>query len=63
MSDRENEPEASEASQAKALHKRLWGSFLRDGHIAEAGSFEELMDKRGYFHVLYTIGQSEEDEG
>ncbi len=36
---------------------------LRDGRIAEAGSFEELMDKRGYFHALYTIGQSEEDEG
>ena len=63
MSERENEPEAAETAQVKALHKQLWGSFLRDGRIAEAGSFEELMGKRSYFHALYTIGQSEEDEG
>ncbi len=30
---------------------------LKDGRIAESGSFEELMDKRGYFHALYTVSQ------
>lgn len=35
---------------------------LRDGRIAEAGSFDELMENKGYFYALYTIGQSEETE-
>ena len=30
---------------------------LRDGRIAEQGSFEELMERRGYFYSLYTISQ------
>ena len=30
---------------------------LRDGRIAEQGSFEELMERRGYFYSLYTVSQ------
>ncbi len=30
---------------------------LKNGVIAESGSFEELMDRRGYFYSLYTVAQ------
>ena len=30
---------------------------LRDGRIDEAGKFEELMEKKGYFYALYTVSQ------
>lgn len=30
---------------------------LKNGCIAECGSFEELMDKKGYFYSLYTVSQ------
>ena len=30
---------------------------LRDGRIAEQGSFEALMERRGYFYSLYTVSQ------
>ena len=30
---------------------------LKNGSIAEAGSFDDLMDKKGYFYSLYTISQ------
>lgn len=30
---------------------------LRNGEIAEAGTFDELMEKKGYFYSLYTISQ------
>jgi len=30
---------------------------LKNGKIAEAGTFEELMEKRGYFYSLYTVSQ------
>lgn len=30
---------------------------LRDGRIAEAGSFDELMENKGYFYALYTVSQ------
>ncbi len=30
---------------------------MKNGHIAEFGSFEELIDKKGYFYSLYTISQ------
>ena len=29
---------------------------LKNGVIIESGSFEELLDKKGYFYSLYTIG-------
>lgn len=35
---------------------------LRDGRIAESGTFDELMARRGYFHALYTVGQTEAGE-
>ncbi len=28
---------------------------LKDGRVAEIGTFDELMEKRGYFHALYTV--------
>ena len=30
---------------------------LRNGSIPEAGNFEELMEKKGYFYSLYTVSQ------
>ncbi|MDO4384598.1 MAG: ABC transporter ATP-binding protein [Clostridia bacterium] len=30
---------------------------LKDGRIDEAGTFEELMEKKGYFYALYTVSQ------
>ena len=30
---------------------------LKNGRIAEAGSFPELMEKKGYFYSLYTVSQ------
>lgn len=30
---------------------------LRSGKIAESGSFDELMQKKGYFYSLYTVSQ------
>ncbi len=30
---------------------------LRNGRIAEAGTFDELIEKKGYFYSLYTVSQ------
>ena len=30
---------------------------LKHGTIAESGSYEELMEKKGYFYSLYTVSQ------
>ena len=30
---------------------------LKDGRIAETGSFGELMERKGYFYALYTVSQ------
>ena len=30
---------------------------LKDGHIVESGTFDDLMDKKGYFYALYTVAQ------
>ena len=30
---------------------------LKNGSIAESGSFEELMARNGYFYSLYTVSQ------
>lgn len=35
--------------------------MLRDGKIEESGSFDELMERRGYFYALYTVGQASAD--
>ena len=28
---------------------------MRNGHIEEEGTFDELIDKKGYFHALFTV--------
>ena len=30
---------------------------LRNGSITESGSFDELMEKKGYFYSLFTVSQ------
>lgn len=30
---------------------------LKNGTIVEAGTFEELMEQKGYFYSLYTVAQ------
>ena len=30
---------------------------LKDGHIVENGTFENLMEQKGYFYALYTVAQ------
>ena len=45
-----------------ALDEKLLRQFdcvlaLKNGNIAESGSFEELMEKRGYFYSLFTVSQ------
>ena len=42
----------------EALLRRYDGIFvLKNGEITEAGSFDELMEKKGYFYALYTVSQ------
>ena len=31
--------------------------ILKDGRIAESGSFDDLMAQKGYFYALYTVSQ------
>ena len=30
---------------------------LKDGRVNEFGSFDELMQRNGYFHALFTVAQ------
>ena len=30
---------------------------LKDGYIVEKGTFENLMEQKGYFYALYTVAQ------
>ena len=39
------------------LHRYDGILVLEDGRIAEAGSFDELMEKKGYFFALFTVAQ------
>lgn len=40
------------------LLRRYDGIFvLRNGRIEESGTFDDLMEKNGYFHALYTVAQ------
>ena len=42
----------------EALLRRYDGTLvLKDGRIEECGSFDELMENRGYFHALFTVAQ------
>nr|MCR5499350.1 ATP-binding cassette domain-containing protein [Acetatifactor sp.] len=45
-----------------ALEERLLCRYdgilvMKDGRIAESGSFDELMNQNGYFRALYTVAQ------
>ena len=40
-----------------ALHRYDGILVLKDGRIAESGSFDELMEQKGYFYALYTVSQ------
>ena len=45
-----------------ALNRELLGRYdkilvLKEGRLAESGSFQELMDRKGYFYALFTIAQ------
>ena len=45
-----------------SLDAKLLGQYdeilaLKAGRIAEAGTFDELMEKRGYFRSLYTVAE------
>ena len=45
-------------SLEQALLRRYDGILvMKDGCIVERGSFDELMNKRGYFYALYTVEQ------
>ena len=40
--------------------RRCDGLFaLKNGRVAEQGSFRELMDGKGYFYSLFTVSQGE----
>ncbi len=45
------------------LHSNILSKYncilaMKDGKIEESGSFDELMEKKGYFYSLYQIGQA-----
>ena len=45
-------------SLEEALLRRYDGILvLKDGRIAESGSFDELIEQKGYFYALYTVSQ------
>lgn len=33
--------------------------LMNRGYVTEEGSFDELMDKKGYFYSLYNVSQTE----
>ena len=47
-------------SLEEALLRRYDGIFvLKNGTLAESGSFDELMQRKGYFYALFTVAQEE----
>ena len=47
-------------SLEEALLRRYDGIFvLKNGTLAESGSFDELMQRKGYFYALFTVAQQE----
>lgn len=45
-------------SLEEALLRRYDGIFvLKNGTLAESGSFDELMQRKGYFYALFTVSQ------
>ena len=47
----------ADALEQAALRRYDGILVLKDGRIAESGSFDELMEQRGYFYALYTVSQ------
>ena len=43
---------------ANILSKYDYILAMKDGKIEESGSFDDLMEKKGYFYSLYQIGQA-----
>ena len=42
----------------EALLRRYDGILvLKNGKIEECGSFDALMEQKGYFHALFTVAQ------
>ena len=49
--------ESNRALEQAALRRYDGILVLKDGRIAESGSFDELMEQKGYFYALYTVSQ------
>ena len=49
--------ESNRTLEQAALRRYDGILVLKDGRIAESGSFEELMEQKGYFYALYTVSQ------
>ena len=49
--------ESNRALEQAALRRYDGILVLKDGRIAESGSFDELMEQKGYFCALYTVSQ------
>ena len=47
----------ADALEQAALRRYDGILVLKDGRIAESGSFDELMEQKGYFYALYTVSQ------
>lgn len=41
----------------QAALRRYDGILVLNGRIAESGSFDGLMERKGYFYALYTVSQ------
>ena len=49
--------ESNRTLEQAALRRYDGILVLKDGRIAESGSFDELMEQKGYFYALYTVSQ------
>ena len=49
--------ESNRVLEQAALRRYDGILVLKDGRIAESGSFDELMEQKGYFYALYTVSQ------
>ena len=49
--------ESNRTLEQAALRRYDGILVLKNGRIAESGSFDELMEKKGYFYALFTVAQ------
>ena len=49
--------ESNRVLEQAALRRYDGILVLKDGRITESGSFDELMEQKGYFYALYTVSQ------